>query len=71
MDGTYKLMAMMIYGGGLRLSECLRLRIKDIDFEKGLIIIPIPIMHSPYKFLTKSIILSKRFHKNFPKEEEF
>jgi len=39
MNGTYKLMAMIIYGSGLRLSECLRLRIKDIDFEKGLIII--------------------------------
>ncbi len=39
MRDTYKLMAMIIYSSGLRLSECLRLRIKDIDFEKGLIII--------------------------------
>ena len=39
MTGIYKLMAMVIYGGGLRLNECLRLRIKDIDFEKGLIIV--------------------------------
>jgi len=39
MTGIYKLMAMIIYGGGLRLSECLRLRIKDIDFERGLIIV--------------------------------
>jgi len=33
MTGTYKLMAMLLYGAGLRLTECLRLRIKDVDFE--------------------------------------
>jgi integron integrase len=33
MQGTTWLMAALIYGGGLRLLECLRLRIKDIDFE--------------------------------------
>jgi len=33
LDGTYKLMAQLLYGSGLRLMECLRLRIKDIDFE--------------------------------------
>ena len=32
-EDTYKLMAEIIYGGGLRLSECLRLRIKDVDLE--------------------------------------
>ncbi len=26
-------MAALVYGGGLRLMECLRLRVKDIDFE--------------------------------------
>ncbi len=39
MDGIYKLMAQIIYGGGLRLTECLSLRIKDMDFERGCIII--------------------------------
>ena len=29
-----KLMAQLMYGSGLRVSECLRLRIKDIDFER-------------------------------------
>lgn len=35
MSGTYRLMATVIYGGGLRLQECLSLRVKDIDFERN------------------------------------
>lgn len=33
LSGTYQLMAWLIYGSGLRLTECLTLRVKDIDFE--------------------------------------
>ncbi len=32
LQGTHWLMASLLYGAGLRLMECLRLRIKDIDF---------------------------------------
>ncbi|HFQ91104.1 MAG TPA: integron integrase [Desulfobulbus sp.] len=32
MDGTHLLMAKLIYGSGLRLMECIRLRIQDLDF---------------------------------------
>lgn len=32
-DGAYWLMACLMYGSGLRLLECLRLRIKDINFS--------------------------------------
>ena len=39
LENPYKLMAEIIYGGGLRLSECLNLRIKDIDFEKNILTI--------------------------------
>jgi integrase len=35
MDSQYLFMAQAIYGCGLRLSECLRLRVKDIDFDSG------------------------------------
>jgi integron integrase len=33
MSGTPRLMVEMLYGSGLRLQECLNLRVKDIDFE--------------------------------------
>lgn len=39
MSGTTRLMAMLIYGGGLRLQECLQLRVKDIDLEKSVLIV--------------------------------
>jgi len=35
MEGTTKLMAQLTYGAGLRLMECVRLRIKDLDFDKS------------------------------------
>ncbi|KJS33773.1 MAG: hypothetical protein VR64_00360 [Desulfatitalea sp. BRH_c12] len=34
-QGTSALMVKIIYGGGLRLNECTRLRIKDLDFERS------------------------------------
>lgn len=33
LDGVTGLMARLLYGAGLRLMECLRLRVKDVDFE--------------------------------------
>jgi integron integrase len=39
MTGTPWLMAMLLYGAGLRLMECCRLRVKDIDFSRNEIII--------------------------------
>ena len=35
LDGTNHLMASLLYGAGLRLMECVRLRVKDIDFDYG------------------------------------
>jgi integron integrase len=32
LSGIYKLMAELLYGSGLRLMECVRLRVKDVDF---------------------------------------
>lgn len=35
MNGLHLLMANIMYGGGLRLMECIRLRIQDIDLGQG------------------------------------
>lgn len=34
LDGTYRLIAELLYGSGLRLLEALRLRVKDLDFQR-------------------------------------
>ncbi len=39
MTGLHLLMARLIYGCGLRLQECLQLRIKDIDLDHGFVIV--------------------------------
>jgi integron integrase len=35
MDGRPWLIASLLYGTGMRLMECLRLRVKDVDFARG------------------------------------
>ena len=39
MTGTFRLMAKLLYGTGLRLMECVRLRVKDVDFEQNHIVV--------------------------------
>ena len=39
LDGTAWLAAGLLYGAGLRLMECLRLRVKDVDFDQVHIIV--------------------------------
>jgi integrase len=39
LDGTYGLMGELLYGSGLRTSDCVRLRVKDVDFDYGQIIV--------------------------------
>lgn len=39
MEGTHALMARLLYGTGMRLMECCRLRVKDVDFDLGEILI--------------------------------
>ena len=33
LQGTYRLMGSLLYGTGMRLMECVRLRVMDVDFE--------------------------------------
>ena len=39
LDGTMWIAAMILYGGGLRVIEALRLRVHDLDFERGEILV--------------------------------
>jgi integrase len=39
LDGVPRLMALLLYGAGLRLLECCRLRVKDVDFATNQIVI--------------------------------
>jgi len=37
LDDPWKLAAQLMYGSGLRVIECMRLRVKDLDFDQGTI----------------------------------
>ena len=39
LDGTVWTMASLLYGSGLRLMECVRLRVKDVDFKSREIVV--------------------------------
>jgi integron integrase len=39
LEGSVRLVAQVLYGSGLRLLEGLRLRVKDLDFERGQILV--------------------------------
>jgi integron integrase len=39
MQGTVQLLGRLLYGTGMRLMEALRLRIKDVDFDKHVIVV--------------------------------
>lgn len=77
LEGTSWLMASLLYGAGLRLMECLRLRVKDIDFNYTQITVhdgkgnkdrvtPLPQMvHEP---LTKHLARVKILHETDLKE---
>jgi integron integrase len=39
LEGTYHLIGLLLYGAGLRLLECLRLRVKDLDYTMNQIIV--------------------------------
>jgi integron integrase len=39
LEGRNALVVKLLYGTGMRISECLQLRIKDIDFDQNLIVV--------------------------------
>jgi integron integrase len=38
-EGTNGLMLRLLYGAGLRLTECIRLRVKEVDFDRGVLMV--------------------------------
>lgn len=37
LTGVHQLIGCLLYGTGMRLAECLRLRVKDLDFERNVV----------------------------------
>jgi integron integrase len=57
LSGVTKLMTQLLYGGGLRLNECLQLRVKDIDFDYRQIVVRDPKgAHDRFTILPASVI---------------
>jgi len=42
LEGTVQIIVLLLYGTGMRILECLRLRVQDVDFDLGHITIRRP-----------------------------
>jgi integron integrase len=63
LPGIQRLMAKLLYGGGLRLMECLQLRIKDLDFiQRQIIVRDGKGMEDRITMLPASLIISLQEH---------
>ncbi len=71
MDGIYLLMARLMYGTGMRLMECVRLRVKDVDFDYSQITVRnakgskdrvVPLPETLTEALRDQISLTKTLH---------
>ena len=64
MSGTKRLMAQVLYGGGLRIGECLSLRIQDVDLERRTLhIINSKGQLDRYSIIPKSLIPELKKHR--------
>ena len=72
LDDPWKLAAQIMYGSGLRVIECMRLRVKDLDFDHGRItihdgkggkhrVVPLPVALE--KRLKEHLALAKEKHR--------
>ena len=71
LSGVQKTIACLLYGCGMRLNECLRLRVKDLDFEQNIIFIQepkegrsrtVPFPNAIKDALKKQLINVKKLH---------
>lgn len=61
--GIYNLIFRILYGSGLRLMECLMLRVKDVDFNRGQIVVRDPKGHRDrLTMLPNAIVDDLRLH---------
>ncbi len=72
LDGVQQLMASLLYGTGMRLMECVRLRTQDLDFNYHQIVIRdgkgqkdrvVPFPHRLEELLRKQLQQAKAYHK--------
>jgi len=57
MSGIHLLMARLLYGSGMRLMECIRLRVKDLDFEyRQIVVRDAKGAHDRYTLLPASLV---------------
>jgi len=71
LDGDHRLIAGLLYSAGLRLEECLGLRVKDIDFELRQILVRdgkgkkdryVPLAHRAVDALRKRVLRRSELH---------
>jgi integron integrase len=71
LQGTHGLMAALLYGTGMRLMECIRVRVKDIDFAYRQIVVRngkgqkdrvVPLPQHPVQALRQHLEAVERFH---------
>lgn len=73
MSGIHRLMASLLYGTGMRLMDCVRLRVQDIDFEYRQIVVRnskgkkdrvVPLPESLFEALKEHLQQVKILHEN-------
>ena len=71
LSGVQKIIGCLLYGTGMRLAEALRLRVKDIDFQRNMIIVRdakgqkdrvVQLPQILKKSLVKQLALTRKFH---------
>ncbi len=71
-EGPHALMARLLYGTGMRLMECVRLRVKDVDFSLNLIVVRqgkggkdrrLPLPRAVQEELRAHLVVVERLHR--------
>lgn len=73
LSGTPRLVVQLLYGSGLRIGECVRLRVKDVDFDRQRLIVrngkgakdrATVLPRTLYEPLQERLVLTRRLHEN-------